>query len=202
MEVLDRLLRKLKRRGHRVVLFSQVSGLRLEIEMSQATGSRAGWRPLLRPLDIAGGPNLALLVRCCHLQPRSPVPCSSTVSWISSRITCLCGATSEGEGGWVFTVAGGCMLCAVCLELVWMPSVRCGIACLSQTCGCCCCLSCARRYSRLDGSTNRVQRMIDIKVGGGACQALVGRHWGACRQPPPASHLEPLLPACHHLPPA
>jgi len=26
MEVLDRLLRKLKRRGHRVVLFSQVGG--------------------------------------------------------------------------------------------------------------------------------------------------------------------------------
>lgn len=79
MEVLDRLLRKLKRRGHRVVLFSQVGGLRLEIEMSQATGSRAGWRPLLRPLDIAGGPNLALLVRCwcaagALLSPAAPLP--------------------------------------------------------------------------------------------------------------------------------
>ena len=191
LQVLDRLLGKLKRRGHRVVLFSQVGGWagggRSECRCRQVGAARlASCGPSFpcRTCCTAAQPSVPHCPPCCAhrlLHPPSPPPfiCSSTCSWTSWRITCACGATSEQRRGGAHRPVGGgtagqALHVACWLSPGWLHShARCPtneyMILLPHAL-----LHPARRYARLDGSTNRVQRMIDIKVGAGWVGGWVG----------------------------
>ncbi len=114
MQVLDRMLAKLKQRGHRVVLFSQVCGVGRHRRISVAF-----FRILVPCLTRHCAEAL-----CKHLT-RPPVLCSLPLQF------------------------------NIMLDIIEDYLIFRGY-----------------KYRRLDGSTNRIQRMIDIEVRGGGLPLL------------------------------